>query len=91
MPRRKMRGVYVPAEVIRASRRALRKAIDTAGSQTALANAINEATGNVHEITQQDVWRWLNLMAMPAELAIPIERATGGAVSRGDLRPDCYP
>lgn len=62
----------------------LEKAVQVAGSQSALAHAIG--------VKQQHVWHWLNRAGqIPAEYAIPIEQATGGVVTRHDLRPDIYP
>lgn len=63
---------------------ALQRAIDIAGSQRALAAAIGKKQGHV--------WDWLNLRRhVPAEMAIPIEAAVGGRVTRHELRPDLYP
>lgn len=43
-------------------------------------------------ITRQHMYRLINgKRRVPAELVLPIERATGGAVTRHDLRPDLYP
>lgn len=51
------------------------------GSQTELARAINAQP--------QLVWQWANTVRpIPIERCVPIERATGGAVTRKDLRPD---
>lgn len=63
---------------------ALKRAVEIAGGQTALARALG--------VQQAHVWNWLNRdKVLPAEYAIPIERATGGAVTRHELRPDLYP
>lgn len=59
----------------------LQKAIDLAGSQTALARAIGKK--------QQHVEYWLRVDKVPGEYVLSIERATG--VSRHELRPDLYP
>ena len=61
----------------------LSTAIDILGGQTALANAIGKTQGHVS--------KWLERGYVPAECAIPIETATGGKVTRHDLRPDLYP
>jgi DNA-binding transcriptional regulator YdaS (Cro superfamily) len=38
------------------------------------------------------VWQWLNgRRQVAAEQVLPIERATNGAVSRHEIRPDIYP
>jgi DNA-binding transcriptional regulator YdaS (Cro superfamily) len=43
-------------------------------------------------VTPGAVWQWLNDEArISAEKVLPIERATDGAVTRHDLRPDLYP
>ncbi len=56
-----------------------------------------------HEITQSEfarrlgvtqglIWQWLNgYRRITAERVIPIEEATGGEVTRHELRPDIYP
>ena len=63
---------------------ALEKAVRLVGGQTALAKAV--------AVKQGHVWWWLNKSGKaPAEKCIDIERATGGAVRREDLRPDLYP
>lgn len=63
---------------------ALQKAVTILGSQSALAKAIGKRQGHV--------WHWLNKGGkVPAEAVLPIERATNGAVTRHELRPDLYP
>lgn len=43
-------------------------------------------------VTQGAVSHWINgRVRVPAERVLDIERATGGKVSRHDLRPDLYP
>lgn len=38
------------------------------------------------------VWQWINqYRRIAAEKVLAIEAATGGAVTRHDLRPDIYP
>ena len=63
----------------------LQKAIDAVGSQLALAKAIGTS--------QQNVSYWMTRLdgVVPAQYAIPIEKATNGAVKRNELRPDLYP
>ncbi len=66
------------------SLKALEKAVDLAGGQTALANLLG--------VTQGRIWNWLNRdQKVSPEMVIAIETATGGKVSRHDLRPDIYP
>ncbi|MDE2103498.1 MAG: helix-turn-helix domain-containing protein [Patescibacteria group bacterium] len=63
---------------------AIETAISIAGSQSELARRCH--------VGQPTVWKWLNrAKRVPAEFVLPIERATGGKVSRHDLRPDIYP
>jgi DNA-binding transcriptional regulator YdaS (Cro superfamily) len=61
----------------------LKKVIDLAGGQSALARSCG--------ITQQTVWVWLKKGRVPAERVLQLERISGGVVSRHDLRPDIYP
>lgn len=63
------------------SKEALRKAVAHVGSQTALAAKIGKTQGHVS--------KWLERDALPAEMVLAIEQATG--VSRHELRPDIYP
>lgn len=63
--------------------RALKRAIDKAGGQSALARACG--------VKQGHVWHWLNKSRrVPAEQALAVEAATGGAVTRYELRPDIF-
>ena len=59
---------------------ALRKAISLAGGPAAL--------GQVLGIKSQAISQW---QRCPAERVIAVEKATGGEVSRHELRPDLYP
>jgi DNA-binding transcriptional regulator YdaS (Cro superfamily) len=44
------------------------------------------------DVTPGLIWQWLNdHRRIAAEQVIPIEKATDGAVTRHDLRPDLYP
>ena len=62
----------------------LRQAVEIVGGQSALAAMIGVGQGHI--------WNWLNRdHRVPAEMVIPIEKATGGKVLRYDLRPDIYP
>lgn len=58
----------------------LQKAIDKAGSQSALARMIGT--------TQQNVHHWVKRSWVPAEVVKSIEAATG--VPRHELRPDLW-
>ena len=63
---------------------ALNKAIAIVGGQTQLARLLG--------VKQANVWHWLNKAdRVPGEYVLAIEKATGGEVSRHDLRPDLYP
>jgi hypothetical protein len=59
---------------------ALVRAIEEAGGVAELARKLS--------ISSQAVSQWDRV---PAERALEVERATGGAVTRHDLRPDLYP
>lgn len=62
----------------------LQRAIRIVGGQAALARACG--------CKQQHVWNWINRdRRVPAEFVLAIERATGGRVTRHQLRPDIYP
>jgi DNA-binding transcriptional regulator YdaS (Cro superfamily) len=66
------------------SESALHRAVEIAGGQSKLARLI--------EVSQQNLWWWLHkTKRVPAEYVLPIERATHGAVTRYELRPDLYP
>ena len=59
---------------------ALERAITEAGGTAALARTIN--------VTPQAISQWDRV---PAERALAVEQATGGKVTRHELRPDIYP
>ncbi len=59
---------------------ALERAISEAGGTAALARIIN--------VTPQAISQWDRV---PAERALAVEQATGGRVTRHELRPDLYP
>ena len=59
---------------------ALHKAVSIAGSQKALADQIG--------VVQSAVANWLKRGNIPAEHCLAIEKATGGKVTRQELRPD---
>jgi DNA-binding transcriptional regulator YdaS (Cro superfamily) len=62
--------------------KALKRAIEAAGGVSALAAAINASP--------QTVINWRNRKRVPPERCADIERATGGAVTRHELRPDIF-
>lgn len=63
---------------------ALAAAVDLVGGQAKLARILG--------VTQPNVWHWLHKSErVPGEYVLKIEAATGGRVSRHDLRPDLYP
>ena len=63
---------------------ALAAAVDIVGGQAKLARLLG--------VTQPNVWHWLHKSErVPGEYVLKIEEATGGKVSRHDLRPDLYP
>ncbi len=64
--------------------KALQKAIDIAGGQSALGRMIGR--------DQKAIWAWINTtQKVPAEDVLKIEEAMQGKISRYDLRPDVYP
>lgn len=60
--------------------RALKKAIKVAGGVTALARSL--------KIRPQAISQW---RTVPSERVLQVEAATGGEVTRYQLRPDLYP
>lgn len=63
---------------------ALAAAVDLVGGQAKLARILG--------VTQPNVWHWLRKSErVPGEYVLKIEQATGGRISRHDLRPDLYP
>ena len=61
----------------------IRKAIEAAGGQSALARLI--------EVPVAMVWQWSRgLRPVPGKHCIPIEQATRGEVTRHDLRADIF-
>lgn len=63
---------------------ALAAAVDLVGGQAKLARMLG--------VSQPNVWHWLHKSErVPGEYVLKIEEATGGRVSRHDLRPDLYP
>lgn len=62
--------------------KALQKAIEECGTQEVLA----DKTG----VKQATISRWLK-SRVTAESVLAVEAATGGKVTRHDLRPDLYP
>lgn len=73
--------------------KALDRAVELAGGQTALAKKVSErvkGTG-VNPITQSHVWNWLNRdRKVPGEYGIPIEEVVGGKVTRHELCPTVF-
>lgn len=63
---------------------ALHRAAEILGSQAALARAIGRTQQAVNGVFSRGA-------EPPAEWCLPIERATGGKVTRHELRPDIYP
>ena len=60
----------------------LERAITIFGSQSALAHEL--------DVTPQAVQQWVRYQRVPVARAIQIERATGGRVTRYELRPDIF-
>lgn len=62
----------------------IEKAVRLVDGQSALARLCNTS--------QPRIWQCLNRnQRVPADLVLPIEAATGGQVTRHELRPDLYP
>jgi len=62
----------------------IEKAVRIAGGQAELARRCNTS--------QPRIWQCINRnQRIPADLVLPIEKATSGEVSRHVLRPDLYP
>ncbi len=59
---------------------ALKRAVALAGGLTALARGLG--------ISPQAISQW---QQVPATRVLAVERATDGAVTRSELRPDLYP
>lgn len=72
-------------------KRALRRAVQMAGGQAALAEKLTQIMGET--IEQQHVWNWLHRNKGPlgGKYVIPIEKAIEGRVTRYELGPDLYP
>lgn len=68
--------------VYKESVKALERAIQIVGTQAELARRI--------KTRPQVIQNWRG-RGIPAERVLDVERATGGQVSRHDLRPDLYP
>lgn len=66
-------------------RKALAKAIDLAGGQTAFAVLVSTEE---RPVSQQLVSYWLRKAELPAELVLRVEILTG--VQRTELRPDVF-
>lgn len=61
----------------------IRKAVAIVGNQTKLAE--------VCDVAPSAVQQWVASGHVPAKRVLTIEAATGGQVTRHELRPDIYP
>lgn len=61
----------------------IQRAIELAGSQAELARKIGCSSVFVHQMAR-------GIRSVPARLCLPIERATSGAVTRYELRPEVF-
>lgn len=69
--------------------KALLEAVEIAGGQSALARLATPFAKR--EITQKDVWSWINRSKrVPPDCAIPVEMAVEGRVTRYRLRLDIF-
>lgn len=62
----------------------VRRAVEIAGTEQKLAAAIGISQPSVNHLCR-------NAKSIRPEIAIAIEKATGGKVTRSDLRPDIWP
>lgn len=61
----------------------LKRAVSIVGTQREL--------GEKCDVSQQNVWNWIHVLkGAPAKYCTKIEQATGGKVSRHELRPDIF-
>lgn len=65
-----------------ASVNAIRRAIDLAGGVPSVAAACR--------LSKQAIYKWVT-DGLPANRVLFLEQATGGQVTRHELRPDLYP
>ncbi len=63
-------------------RKLIKAAVDKRGSQAKLATAMG--------CSQQQIAYLLKASSITAEMALKVHEATGGAVSKHDLRPDIF-
>lgn len=61
----------------------IRKAVAIVGNQTKLAEILDVAPSAVQQ--------WVAANHVPAKRVLAVEAATGGQVTRSELRPDIYP
>ena len=62
----------------------VRRAVEIVGSQAALARQIGLSQPSVHDLCN-------GAKSIRAEIALAIEKATDGQVTRSQLRPDLWP
>lgn len=62
------------------------KALDRAGEAVGSLSALAAAIG----VSQSTPFMWKSRGTVPVEHCLSIERATNGAVTRAELRPDDY-
>lgn len=74
----------VEAQAMNLNETPIEKAVRIAGGQAELARRC--------DTSQPRIWQCIHRnQRIPADLVLPIERATAGEVSRHVLRPDLYP
>ena len=71
---------------MRSAMNALDEAISLTGGVSKLAALLNET----RKTTQSVVSNWRMRGSVPADRCVDIEAATGGKVTRHDLRPDVF-
>lgn len=66
----------------------LQNAITKAGGVIEVARLMSQQGDYVYP---QLVQSWMAAERIPSDRVIPLEKALGGAITRGEMRPDIYP
>ena len=69
----------------------LKRAIELAGGQGALAAKVNALLQGGERIGSTAIANWIQRGQVPADRVIPVARAVDHQVTPHDLRPDLYP
>lgn len=68
---------------------ALRKAIQSCGTQARMAEMLNKKTKGKHQLSQPHIAKWVKLGHVPSQWVLAVESVSG--VPCWELRPDLYP